>query len=253
LLVLTHFHADHVAGLPGALKGRAVGAIQTTSLDDPPDQAEFVRRTARQAGIPVIGSTAGERRHVGELSWEALWPPPAAAQTGRPALPVEGGANDASVTLLFRTRGMTLLLPGDLEPDAQRRLLTSRPALPSVDVLKVAHHGSAYQYPPLLARLRPRIALISCGADNPYGHPASRTLTALRTAGALVRRTDRNGALAVTGSGQRGSARPAGGSPAVVSERAPPDESPRAIRRTVRPGRPSVASRTYLPSYLSVT
>jgi len=237
LLVLTHFHADHVAGLPGVLKGRRVGAIQTTSLEEPSGQAEFVQRVARQAGVRVIGSTAGERRSTGGLSWEALWPPPGIAAAGQQP----EGANDASITLLFRIAGMTLLLPGDLEPDAQRRLLTSHPGLPSVDVLKVAHHGSAYQYPPLLERLRPRIALISAGADNPYGHPAPRTLTALRAAGALVRRTDRNGALAVTGKGTGGSSQGSQGSgaggdlPAVVAEREAPEE-PRRQRSPPSPG-----------------
>jgi competence protein ComEC len=221
LLVLTHFHADHVSGLAGVLRGRSVGAIQATSLEEPPGQVQFVRRTARKAGIPVIGSVAGERRHAGGLSWQALWPPSATAAGGGQA----EGANDASITLFFRVGGMTFLLPGDLEPDAQQRLLTSYPALPSVDVLKVAHHGSAYQYPPLLARLRPRIALVSAGADNPYGHPAPPTLAALRSAGAVVRRTDRNGALAVTGTRTGQGSRTGGGPPAVVTEREAPDES----------------------------
>jgi len=61
------------------------------------------------------------------------------------------------------------------------------------------HHGSAYQDPALLARLRPRLALISCGADNPYGHPSPRTVDALRAQGATVLRTDRDGPIAVTG------------------------------------------------------
>jgi len=70
-----------------------------------------------------------------------------------------------------------------------------------VDVLKVAHHGSAYQDPGLLRRVAPRLALISAGADNPYGHPAPGTVAALRAQGAVVLSTDRDGALAVTGEG----------------------------------------------------
>lgn len=69
LLLLTHFHADHVRGLPGVLRGRAVGAIQTTSLDEPPDQAAFVRRTAAAARVPVMraapGSAAASVRSTG--------------------------------------------------------------------------------------------------------------------------------------------------------------------------------------------
>ncbi|UGY91398.1 ComEC/Rec2 family competence protein [Streptomyces gobiensis] len=190
LLILTHFHADHVAGLPGALKGRAVGAIQTSTVRDTPGQAEFVDRTAEEAGIPVAPAIPGERRRIGpELSWEVLWPP---------ERPAGYGSNDSSVTLLLRTAGLTVFLPGDLEPPAQQRLLAEHPQLPQVDVLKVPHHGSAYQHPPLLAQLNPRLALISAGADNSYGHPAPATVTALRATGTTVLRTDTDGALAIT-------------------------------------------------------
>ncbi|MER6140280.1 ComEC/Rec2 family competence protein [Streptomyces sparsogenes] len=210
LLVLTHFHADHVAGLSGAVRGRAVGAIETTPLRDPPEQAESVRRRAEAAHIPVITATPGERRRVGSLSWEVLWPPPPAGPTA-PAMPTRPtgpttpvapgveGPNDASVTLLVRTAGLTFLLLGDLEPPAQSALLAAHPALPEVDVLKVAHHGSAYQDPRLLRRLSPRLALISCGTDNPYGHPSPRTVATLRAQGAAVLRTDSSGPIAITG------------------------------------------------------
>jgi competence protein ComEC len=70
-----------------------------------------------------------------------------------------------------------------------------------VDVLKVAHHGSAYQDPELIRRAAPRVALISVGADNTYGHPAPTTVAALRAGGAVVLRTDRDGSLAVAGTG----------------------------------------------------
>ncbi|MGW8554203.1 ComEC/Rec2 family competence protein [Streptomyces tubercidicus] len=224
LLVLTHFHADHVDGLPGALRGRSVGAIETTTLQEPPGQAQFVRSTAAAARVPIVRATPGERRRLGPLTWEVLWPPAPPALPG-PGVPTYGpgsphtpdtsdspaspggatgpdpfdGPNDASVTLLVRTGGLTILLLGDLEPPAQQGLLAAHPELGGVDVLKVAHHGSAYQDPPLMQRLAPRLALISCGADNPYGHPAPRTIAALRAQGARVLRTDTDGAIAVLG------------------------------------------------------
>ncbi|MFF6994995.1 ComEC/Rec2 family competence protein [Streptomyces sp. NPDC008313] len=196
LVVLTHFHADHVAGLPGVLHGRAVGGIETTGFEEPQDQAEFVRREAAARHVPVTRAVAGERRRAGGLDWRVLWPP------SDPVVAPEG-PNDASVTLFVRTAGLSLLLLGDLEPPAQQALLRSPGAadLGHVDVLKVAHHGSAYQDPELMRRVAPRLALISCGAGNEYGHPAPATVAALRAGGAVVLRTDRDGPLAVAGKG----------------------------------------------------
>lgn len=221
LVVLTHFHADHVAGLPGVLRGRAVGAIETTGFEEPADQAAFVRRQAAARRVPVTRAAAGEQRRAGGLSWQVVWPPPsppppsasppppsASSPPGSdpqvfPAHPVPEGPNDASVAMLVRSAGLRLLLLGDLEPPAQRALARSpaAEALEGVDVLKVAHHGSAYQDPGLIRRAAPRLALISCGANNTYGHPAPGTVAALRAGGATVLRTDRDGALAVVGGG----------------------------------------------------
>ncbi|MFJ5773316.1 ComEC/Rec2 family competence protein [Streptomyces sp. NPDC093094] len=232
LVVLTHFHADHVAGLPGVLRGRAVGEIQTTGFEEPVGQVRFVRGEAAARRVPVTRAVAGERRRSGDLTWEVVWPPrpaaPAARHTGPvasvgprtgPAAPagprggavspgappfVPEGPNDASVTLFVRSAGLRMLLLGDLEPPAQRALSRSPAAglLEGVDVLKVAHHGSAYQDPDLIRRVAPRLALVSAGADNPYGHPAPGTVAALQDQGAVVLRTDRGGSVAVAGEGE---------------------------------------------------
>ncbi|MFF9036396.1 ComEC/Rec2 family competence protein [Streptomyces sp. NPDC014892] len=193
LVVLTHFHADHVVGLPGVLRGRSVGAIATTGFEEPVEQAAFVHREAAARRIPLTRAVAGEERRTGSLAWRVLWPP------GDAVTP--DGPNDASVTMLVRSAGLTLLLLGDLEPPGQRELARSAEAaaLGAVDVVKVAHHGSAYQDPGLIRAMAPELALISVGADNPYGHPAPSTVAALRAGGATVLRTDEDGAVAVAG------------------------------------------------------
>ncbi|MFI9273785.1 ComEC/Rec2 family competence protein [Kitasatospora sp. NPDC052896] len=192
LVVLTHFHADHSEGLPGVLRNRAVGAVETTTLGTPPGEQARVLGWAAAAHVPVVRAVPGEHRTAGPgLSWDVLWP-------AGPLGPATPGANNASIALLVRSAGLRLALLGDLEPPAQAELLShARPG--PVDVLKVAHHGSANQDWALAEALHPRLALISAGLGNPYGHPAARTVDRLRALGATVLRTDRSGDLAVLG------------------------------------------------------
>jgi competence protein ComEC len=195
MVVLSHFHADHVEGLPGVLHGRRVGEIVVSPYGEPATERARVLSWAAAAKVPVRVVAVGERVTAGPLAWRVLWP--------RRIIEGEGSApNNASIVMLVDTLGVRLLLLGDVEPPAQRALLTTWAAGP-VDVLKVAHHGSAYQSPQLLAAVRPRVALISVGAGNDYGHPARRTLRALRRLGAVVRRTDRDGTVAVVGPAAR--------------------------------------------------
>jgi competence protein ComEC len=198
LLVLTHFHADHVAGLSGVLDGRRVGEIDVTSLREPADTAAAVAR--QSAGTAVVERVPGygETRRIGDLTIQVIAPAArAAAGTGDD----EGSrANNASLVLLVEVRGLRLLLTGDAEPEAQAALGAALPGL-TVDVLKVPHHGSRYQDYDFLVGLRSRLALVSVGPDNDYGHPAPELVDTLEAAGTDVLRTDQRGDLVVVEKG----------------------------------------------------
>lgn len=97
-----------------------------------------------------------------------------------------------------------MLLPGDAEKDAERTMLADTPETElRADVLKVGHHGSKNStLPDFLAAVRPRMAIISAGEENPYGHPSPALLERLQSAGVSVYRTDRDGAVRIVSDGE---------------------------------------------------
>lgn len=191
VVLLTHFHADHVRGLSGVLKGRSIGQVWLTSIEEPVDQAAFVHHTLEQARIIPRVSRVDESGAIGTIAWRVLWP--------RQRLSAGSVPNNASVVLLIDVDGLRLLLTGDVEPEAQAAIIHENPSM-AVDIAKVPHHGSRYQDPRLPAWSHARLALISVGDANTYGHPAPETIAAWQQAGALVARTDIGGDLAVIGS-----------------------------------------------------
>ncbi|MCB0895299.1 MAG: ComEC/Rec2 family competence protein [Nocardioidaceae bacterium] len=193
LLVLTHFHADHVDGVGGVLDGRTVGEVDTTRLLDPPAGVAEVDAAAARVGLVAAPAPYAVTRRVGDVTLQALWPPPGSPTVG----PGDGStANEASVVLLAQVHDVRILLTGDVEPEGQAALARALPGL-GVDVLKVPHHGSRYQDEDWLLSLAAEVAVVSVGADNDYGHPAATTLEPLEVAGTRVLRTDEDGEVAV--------------------------------------------------------
>lgn len=182
LVVLTHFDLDHIGGASAVL-GRT-DLVLHGPTDGGADERLLERFAA--AGASLTQATAGMTGTLGATRWQALHPPPRA----------EPG-NDASVALDVAGPGFprTEML-GDLGEDAQGSLLR-RADVPPVQVVKVAHHGSADQDADLYRRLHAAIGLIGVGADNRYGHPTASLLSILESEGTTVGRTDRDGALAV--------------------------------------------------------
>lgn len=188
LVVLTHFHADHVDGLPGVFDGREVGAVETTALLDPASGVDQVEAVVGSVPAPAA---YGLTRRVGEVTLQTVWPRP-----GSRGDPAESAPNNASVVVLAEVSGLRLLLTGDVEPSAQAALERDLPGL-QVDVLKVPHHGSRHQDTTWLTALGARVALVSVGEDNDYGHPAPDLVAALEAAAMRVWRTDLDGELVV--------------------------------------------------------
>ena len=104
--------------------------------------------------------------------------------------------NNASIVLRVTAPGLTLLLAGDVETEAQAQLLASGMPI-DADVLKFSHHGSGRQSPDFLRAVGPRIATISVGEDNDYGHPDPKALDMLEQSGTRWYRTDRVGDIAI--------------------------------------------------------
>jgi competence protein ComEC len=194
LVVLTHLDADHVGGLAGALDGRSVGIVATGVLSPLDDRLPGVDALIRRAGAERVRFLPGDTWEGGALALEVLAP-------GAEQATAAAEVNDLSLVVRATVRGLRVLLTGDLGAEAEARLRTSGVDL-RADVLKVPHHGSADADPGFLMGTGARAALISVGADNTYGHPASSLLQTLTGAGMRVHRTDQQGDLAVVGSAE---------------------------------------------------
>lgn len=192
LLILSHFHADHIGGLPGLLKGREVSQVWISNNRDPAFESERALKSLQ--GSQIVAVQKGLVVQIQQVRIEVLWPQ--ATIIGFEELPGEGSAiNNSSIAVTASTRDWSLFTAGDLEPPAQHELVG---VVGPVDIYKVCHHGSKYQDDELIKALSAQIAVISVGAKNPYGHPAPETIATLTRLGTQVVRTDRDGAVAIT-------------------------------------------------------
>jgi competence protein ComEC len=191
-IVLTHPQRDHVGGAATILARMRVDAVLDPRI---PFESPFERaalREARRKRVSVVTVEAGRTFRLGRLTLRVLWPP-------QPVPPGDDPNNWATV-IHARYGQVDALLTADAESN-----VTFPIHPPQVEVLKVAHHGSADAgLQQLLDAVRPRVALISVGAGNDYGHPTASTLATLAARSGLeVYRTDLDGAIAVDSDGRR--------------------------------------------------
>ncbi len=191
-LVLTHPERDHVGGAADVLRRLRVGEVLDPGLAATGSDHEEALAAARQRGVRVRVVREGDELRAGGLLLRVLWPEDGGASSENPNL---------NAVVLLASYGETdVLLPADAESD-----VTSGLRAGEVEILKVAHHGS--EDPGLgeqLRELRPRVAVISCGRGNDYGHPRPETLAALSASpGLAVLRTDQDGRVVVESDGRR--------------------------------------------------
>ena len=201
-LVITHSDSDHFNGLAQVAREVPIDRVFITgtsalAFDNSAVRAEEYPRLLAQlraSGAPLQALHGGETFALGQVKVRVLWPPQ--------DLSIKAASNASSVVLRLDYGNTSALLTGDSEADVEKALLrdeTSRRALANVTVLKVGHHGSrTSSTAAFLGTVKPRVALISCGRYNRFGHPASEVLTRLAQMQIATFRTDLDGSIEVS-------------------------------------------------------
>jgi competence protein ComEC len=200
VVVMTHPHEDHVAGLVPALERFQVGTVLEPGREyENPTYPRFVALAHREPGAIFRLARAGDVIALGDAARLAIIYP-----TDRDAAAplLDADINNASIVMLLESGHFRALLTGDAKAPVEAQLL-QRGIIGSVDVLKVGHHGSeSSTIPEMLAVLRPRVGIISCGIGNAYGHPHAITLEHLGAVpGIAIHRTDQDGTVEVVADG----------------------------------------------------
>lgn len=186
-LLLTHPHADHIGGAATLLRLFPVGLLMDNGEATASPLMTHILQEAHARGVPYKAAHRGQELDCGDgVIARVLAPTPAALQ---------GATNDASVVLRVEYGRTAFLLTGDAEAEEEAEMVRSGLPL-ACDVLKAAHHGSRTSTTPaFLTAAHPRLAVLSVGARNVYGHPHREVMERLQQSGVRVYRTDKNGAI----------------------------------------------------------
>jgi competence protein ComEC len=192
LLVLSHPHADHIGGAASVITRVPVATIWDGGFVQSSAVYADVLTAARGRGVEWRRAPSGHTVDVDGVRLTVLAPDSVSLARSR-------DANEASVVVLAEYHGVRLLFTGDLERAEELELVRQHGESLRAHVLKVGHHGSATSTTPaFLSAVAPRLALVSVGAGNRYGHPDPGVLERLRASGTQVLRTDDDGTIVVS-------------------------------------------------------
>ena len=202
LLVATHAHADHIGAADEVIKGATVRNVLDSGVPNTTKNYEDFLKAIKDRGASLVTAEPGQTFDLGGGAvLSVLGPVPPLFTKDQ----LRGGGNEPnanSVVLRLDYGEFSMLLTGDAEAQTEQRLV-ERDARLEADVLKVGHHGSKYaSSESLLRRGEFKVALVSCSADNRYGHPSPEALARLKAAGLKLYRTDLQGEIKLTTRGR---------------------------------------------------
>jgi competence protein ComEC len=195
ILAVTHGDADHAGGAGAVLEMFRPRELWE-GVPVPRDGAlTGLAATADAQGVAWRTVQSGDLLRDGPVTVRAWHPPP-------PEWERQRVRNDDSLVLEIRYGAVSVVLPGDIGALVEEGLVKAMPAAP-IRILKAPHHGSATSSAMrFLAALRPQVAVISCGRGNRFGHPSPAVLERYRQVGALIYRTDQQGAITIDTDGR---------------------------------------------------
>ncbi|ADO74138.1 ComEC/Rec2 family competence protein [Stigmatella aurantiaca] len=255
LVLLTHPHLDHLGSMRDAIQAVGAKRFMDPGFDHPSaayrDLLEFV---GQEVGQVMTASPNPQTPHtfltigLGEgVQLTLYWP----RHPLEPFLKdTRSDANSNSIVARLSYGKTSFLFTGDAEPDTEQALLQKKVLLSST-VLKVAHHGGRHaSTAPFLAAVKPQTAVISCGANNEYGHPNPEVLERLKDVGTRLFRTDQQGEIKAVSNGT---------TVTFQAERGPAEPPQREWTKDLTrepspppPERPAVAAPPETPRYVSL-
>ncbi len=193
VVALTHAHHDHLDGLHSVLQNFGVGELWI-GRDEETVAFENLLKEARERGVRIVHEVSGSKFDWDGVTGNVLWP--------ADLTPVNEASNDDSLVLRLEDGSVRFLLAGDIQKKVEQRLVKEDAEI-AADFLKVPHHGSkTSSTPDFVAAEAPKVAVISAGEANPFGHPAPGTVERYAQAGVRLLRTDHDGAVTALTDGQ---------------------------------------------------
>ncbi|MGB9911592.1 MAG: ComEC/Rec2 family competence protein [Microgenomates group bacterium] len=226
LVILTHPEFDHLTGLVSVIERYKILQIISNSLIAESGVFQKFREEVVKRAIPVYSPHQGERIKIGEINLEILFPEERLGEEiiwqtkdwsakenlvsnssvlGTTFVSFKGNLNETSIVSLLEFGDFQALLTGDIGIKEEKKIISFYQFNPrEIEVLKIPHHGSKYSSSEeFLKTINPKIAIISVGANNRWGHPTAEVLERLKSLGIEVYRTDLEGEIEIVSDGKK--------------------------------------------------